>query len=566
MGDAASLGVTPAASVADQIGLVTNSVFPSLSNAGFIGGLSQDNTDLDVLSQLTPQVKNDFYTFNFEQGSALKLSFNATVGPLGDANNDAPGTTVDGTAVGLRYQLYDITGTLIADSDGTPAQQAAYANLTSSTGLTASNGGYYVQVSAAPGTTLSTQQIYNFQLYSGTTYSTSFVSTAQTQAYDPNLFVSAASTVNPSSSNLNLYNQTASLSGSQSSALGIGNLIANQSQLDASSTLNTLNSADYYQFNFQQGQALKFTLDNTTVSLNQVALRAQIYDSNGNLIADNYGTQAQQQAYTELASGEGLAASNGSYVAKISYAPGADITQTQTYNLELNSGTSYSSEYTTIAQLPSTSTAGSTPNVGVFTNANAQLFTAQQYHQIGETAESAVEIGWLQANQSSLDVVSQLTTADKQDYYNLTLQQGSNLKLAFQNSTNTAATRIQLLDTTGTQVIADNYGTPAQKAAFAQLTSSTGLAAQPAQYVVSVGYAPGASAAETQTYNFQIYSGDTYLNSYKTTASAQTYQNAILGGNPNVVGYSAAAATASALADLANGTTTQTNIIDALIV
>ena len=291
----------------------------------------------------------------------------------------------------------------------------------------------------------------------------------------------------------------------------------------------------------------------------------QLYDSNGNVVADNFGTTAQQQAYAELASGEGLGASNGSYVAKVSYAPGANITQPQTYNFEVNSGTSYSSEYTTDAALPSTTSGSTSPNVGVFTNANAQLFTNEQYHQIGEDAASSIEIGWLQADQSSLDVVSQLTTADKSDFYNLTLQQGDNLKLAFNNSTNTAATRVQLLDATGTEVIADNYGTDAQKKAYAALASSTGLSAAQGQYVVQVGYAPGASTAQTQTYNFQIYSGDTYLNEYKTTASAQTYQNAILAGNPTVVGYSAASATATYLSNLANGTDTTTNIIDALI-
>jgi hypothetical protein len=252
MSDAASLGITPATNVAEQLGIVTNSVFPSASNAGFIGGLSANNTDLNVLSQLTPQVTKDFYTFNFEQGSNLLLSFNGTVGPLGDSNNDTPGSIVDATTLGLRYQLYDITGNLIADSDGTQQQQQAYQQLTSSGGLSVANGGYYVQVSAAPDTTISSQQNYNFQLYSGTTYNTSFVSIAQTQAYDPNLFVSAASTVSPVSSNINTYNQTATLSGTQASALNIGNLIANSTQLDASSTLDSQNSSAYYSFNFQQ--------------------------------------------------------------------------------------------------------------------------------------------------------------------------------------------------------------------------------------------------------------------------------------------------------------------------
>ena len=203
------------------------------------------------------------------------------------------------------------------------------------------------------------------------------------------------------------------------------------------------------------------------------------------------------------------------------------------------------------------------PNVGIFANSQAQFYHRTAYHAIGETAATGVNIGWLQENQSRLDVQSQLTTPDAQDYYSLTLQQGNNLKLAFNNVTNTAATRIQLLDPTGTEVIADNYGTPAQKQAFAALTSSNGIAASQGQYVVSVGYAPGANTSQTQTYNFQVYSGNTFNNSYQTTASAQTYQNAILSGNPAVVGYSALSTMANALTNLSNGGTTP-SIFDTL--
>ncbi len=562
MTDASSLGISPASNAATQIGLIYNSVFPSQAAASFVGGLSQNNTGINVLSQLTPLVSKDFYTFNFESGSNIKLAFNATVGALGDANNDTPGSNVDGVSSGLRYQLYDVTGNLIADSAGTPTQQAAYASLTSSTGLSAANGTYNVQVSAAPNTTISTNQNYNFQLYSGTTYATNLVYTAQTQSYDPNLFVSAASTMNPAA-NLSLYTNTASLSGTQASALGIGNLNADQSELDVTSQVNSQNPAAYYQLNFQQGQSLKFTLNNTTNSVLQTPLRVQLYDSNGNLTADNYGNTAQQRAYAELASGEGLVTANGSYVAKVSYAPNADITQPQSYNFQFNSGSSYGTVYQTTASQPSAIDPGASPNVGIFADSQAQLYTAQQYHAIGETASTGVEIGWLQENQSRLDVQSQLTTADTSDFYTMTLQQGQNLKLAYDNTTNTAATRIQLLDASGTQVLADNYGTDAQKQAFSQLTSTTGLAATPSDYVVQVSYAPNADTSQTQTYNFQVYSGSTFTNSYQTLASSQTYQNAILSGNPAVVGYNSATAIASYLNNLSTGDSNP-NIIDTL--
>lgn len=562
MSDAASLGVTPAGSVAYQVGTVYNSVFPSQSNASFIGGLAQDSTEINVLSQLDKNVPKDFYTFNFESGSAIKLSFNGTVGPNGDSNNDTPGTTVDGVTAGLRFQLYDITGNLVADSAGTADQQAAYASLTSSTGLAASNGGYYVQVSAAPGTTLSSSQAYNFQLYSGTTYSTNLVYSAQTQSYDPNLFVSATDSITqPTAAALGLYTNSASLSGTQATALNLGSLQQNSTELDVVSQVNEQNQASYYNFNFASGTAIKLALTNSTDPALTQQLRVQLYDSAGHVVADSSGTQAQQDAYTQLASGEGLGAANGNYTVKVSYAPGSLTSSQQNYSMQLYSGTTYQTIYKTTAALPSSASSGATPNVGIFANSQAQLFSRQSYHTIGEGVAGGVNIGWLSADKSALNVVSQLTHVDNTEAYQFTLQQGNNLKLAFDNQTNTAKTRIQVLDPTGTNVIADNYGTDAQKQAFAALTSTGGLKASPGQYAVQVSYAPNADTTQTQTYNFQIYSGSTYVNLYKTTASAQTYENAILSSNPHVTGYNPANATASYLDSMLSGSSSTGSLI-----
>lgn len=553
MGDASSLGVTPASSVTTQLGLIYNSVFPSIRNATFIGGLSQNSTDINVLSQLDKNISKDFYTFNLEQGNNLKLSFNSVVGINSNARGDTPGTATDGVSAGLRYQLYDITGNVIADSAGTPAQQAAYANLTSSSGLSAVPGGYTVQVSAAPGTTLSSQQAYNFQLYSGTTYSTSLIYSAQTQSYDPNLFVPAQNSVAASTNNVNLYTNSATLSGTQASALNIGNLINNKTDLSVTSQINNTNPSSYYNFDFKEGTSLKLNLNNTTSAGLQSSLRVQLSDSRGKVVADNYGTDAQQIAYKKLASGEGLATANGNYTVKVSYAPGALTGAQQNYNFQIYSGTSYDTTYQTTAILPSAAAAGKTPDVGIFANSQAQLFARTAYHTIGETADTGVNIGWITQNQSALNVISQLSHADSKDYYSFTLQQGSNLKLAFDNQTNTAATRVQLLDATGTQVIADNHGSSAQQQAFKELTSPTGLKASPQQYAIQVSYAPNADTTKAQTYDFQVYSGESYLNLYKTTASAQTYQNALLSGNTSVVGYNPASAAASYFNNYVNG-------------
>jgi hypothetical protein len=236
-------------------------------------------------------------------------------------------------------------------------------------------------------------------------------------------------------------------------------------------------------------------------------------------------------------------------------------TSLQKYSMQIYSGSTYQTIYKTTATLPTSASSGATPNVGIFANSQAQLFSRQSYHTIGEGVTGGVNIGWLSADKSALNVVSQLTNVDKAESYLFTLQQGNNLKLAFNNQTNTAKTRIQILDPTGTNVIADNYGTDTQKQAFAALTSSNGLKSDPGQYAVQVSYAPNVNTAQTQTYDFQIYSGNTYINLYKTTTSAQTYENAVLSGNPHVTGYNPANATASYLNSMLSGSSSTGSLI-----
>jgi hypothetical protein len=243
---------------------------------------------------------------------------------------------------------------------------------------------------------------------------------------------------------------------------------------------------------------------------------------------------------------------------RVNYAATATKALAQNYSFSLYSGAEFSSSYQTnaVAQ-KSTSTILPVDNTQTFATSDAQLFTRQNFNTIGDTATTGVTIGWLSQNKSRLDVQSQLTAADPADFYQFTLQKGDNLKLAFNNTTSLAKAtpvRVQLLDATGAQVLADSGGTTAQKAAYAALTSSTGLNAKPAQYVVKVAYAPGADHSKTQNYNFQVYSGSTYATSYQTIASAQTFGNAILTGNPNVTGFNPNAAAASYLQSFSQGT------------
>lgn len=566
MSNESSLGITPTNGYSSSLGLVYNSVFPTKSNAAILGNLAQNSTDINVLSQLDQNVSQNYYKFNFTSGSALKLAFNTTTSFSNASILNPAGSQTDAVAANLRFQLYDITGNLIADSGGTPEQQTAYADLTSSSGLSAANGTYTVKVSSAPTRSITSPTSYNFQLYSGSTYTENQTYSAQTQAFDPNLFAAASDTVTPAG-NIKTYTNSATLSGTQASALNIGALDANQSELYASSQVNHTNQSAYYSFNFNSGSAIKFNLYNTTSPSLQQPLQVQLFDSSGKIVADSNGTEAQQEAYKKFDSGEGLSTANGKYTVKVTYAPGSYTTSAQKYNFQIYSGSTYNTQYKTTAGLPSSNTNGQVgQNIGIFADSQAKLFTRQEYHTIGETADStsSPSIGWLYENKAASDVISQLTHVDSVDYYNFTLQKGSNLKLSFQNQTNTAATRFQLLDPSGTYVIADNYGTDAQKKAFASLTSSAGLAAKPQNYAVKVTYAPGADTTNKQTYNFQLYSGNSYTNLYKFTASAETYQNAVQTGNAKVTGYNPKSAAVGYLNSQEAGSDTTVNLFSDL--
>jgi hypothetical protein len=348
-------------------------------------------------------------------------------------------------------------------------------------------------------------------------------------------------------------NATSVLGATASSAIALGDLISNSTQLDVTGQVTGQNDTDYYQFNLQGNSPLKADFENLTSTSD---LRVQLYNSSGALIADSAGTTAQQTAYYELTSPNGLTANAGSYTMAVTYAPTSPKSVPQDYSLSLYSGHTFQSAYETTAA-PQTSASQNVPvdNTLTFATSDAQLYTAQQYHKIDETAETGINVGWLYDDKTALQVQSQVTTADQNDYYNFTFEQGSALKLAFNNQTNTSDLRVQLMDATGTDIIADSDGTPAQQAAYAALTSSSGLNAQPGQYSVKVTYAQAASTANPQTYQFSLYSGQSYSTLDQTTASAETYGHAVLAGDLGTGSYNATNAAATYLYNQAQGTT-----------
>ncbi len=316
--------------------------------------------------------------------------------------------------------------------------------------------------------------------------------------------------------------------------------------LNVSSQLTGSDPAEYYNFSLSSGNNIKMDFSAGSASPQP---HVQLYDANGGLVADSAGNSFQQAQFQALTSGTGLAASAGNYQVKVSYANGADQSQNVSYNFQLYSGVNYAIIYNTkvTAQPADNSAAGS-----VTADPKTQLFSRQAFNQINETPASAVNIGWLAQDKSALQVVSKLTSADNTDQYSFTLQSGNNLKLNLDSkSTPTpSAVHVQLLDSSGKHVIADNQGTQAQKAAYAALTSQTGLQASPGNYIVKVGYTSGVPRTP-QNYGFSLYSGTKYNALYKTISSAQTYGNALLTGS--LSGSSPSSGIASYLTALSQG-------------
>jgi hypothetical protein len=453
---------------------LTHKAGETSSTALNIGNLQQQGEIIDVTDGgTTAGVQSYNFTLNAGDSALLSASFSNIVDQA---------TT--------RVQLLDSQGNIVADNQGTTAQQAAYTQFTSS-GLIPGAGNYSVQVTPVTG------------------------------AGAPQISLTA------------LQQQGTSLS--------------------VSSTLNTNEPAEYYNFSVSNSDNIKLAFASNA---NSSATRVQLYNSTGQVVADNQGTSYQRSQFAQLTSGTGLAATGSSYQVKVSYADGTTPTDAGTkYNFQLYSGTNYAVVYQTNAAV-STTTATALSSVTATTDAQGYGQTA--YHTLNETAQTGVSIGYLKQDKTSLNVTSLLTQVDSTDYYNFVLQDGSNnLKLALSNLTDTSnpnGVHLQLLDNTGARVIADNQGTAAQKAAFAELTSATGLTADPGTYVVKATYGQGVNKTSLLQYNFQFFSGTSYSASYKTTATAQTYQNAVLNGNI-AGGYSPAAAAASYLNDLSSGTT-----------
>ncbi len=319
------------------------------------------------------------------------------------------------------------------------------------------------------------------------------------------------------------------LNASLQDASNIGTLKTNETQLDVTGQLSKANSDHYYKFTLD-GDSLKVNFKNNT---NSSALRVQIMDADGKVVADSSSraSSALQAAYASASSSKGLNLESGDYYVKVTFDATSLRSIDQTYSLGLYSGDRFGVSYQTTGKSQTKPSQTVTyDNTMTYSLIDALEYSTKATHLANETSSSAINVGWIFKDKSALSVKGQMTSVCDEQYYSFTLQQGEDLKFAFNNKTGTSELRVQLYDSTGSKLLADSHGTEKQRKAYASLVSSDGLAAKAGNYVVKVSYASGA-AKKDQTYSLNIYSGTVYDALYETVTTTETAATAILAGH-----------------------------------
>ena len=339
----------------------------------------------------------------------------------------------------------------------------------------------------------------------------------------------------------------------------LGTLTTNQTQLDIKARLSRENATHFYKYTLD-GDNLKMAFLNNTAT---TGLRFQILDSSGKVVADNSesATQTLQDAYKNATSWDGLDQEAGDYFIKVSFDVTSLRSVPQEYSVAMYSGTRFAASYQTTAKAQtSAKQAVLIDDTMTYSLIDAKAYETKASHQANATPAEAVNIGWIFEDKSALSVTSRLTEACSTQYYSLTLQKGDNLKLSYNNKTDTSDTRVQLYDSSGRKLYADSRGTEEQREAYEALTGPDGLAVDPGLFLIKMSYAPGAEKTD-QVYDLKVYSGTSYTALYKTIAATQSWDDALAVGRVGT-SYSIQAMTASYLMGYSQGE--EANVMDTL--
>ncbi len=136
-------------------------------------------------------------------------------------------------------------------------------------------------------------------------------------------------------------------------------------------------------------------------------------------------------------------------------------------------------------------------------------------------------IGYLDKNKTKLQVKGTLTREAPVDYFTFTFRRGDSFRIALNND---EGVRIQLLDGSGSRLLADSGGTNTSLQEKFEALKAEKLELKNGNYLLKVTYDAGISKTKELSYNFLLASGETFSTLYKTQAYADTIYNEILNG------------------------------------
>jgi hypothetical protein len=140
---------------------------------------------------------------------------------------------------------------------------------------------------------------------------------------------------------------TNAIGATASGANSLGYLGTNKSQLEVVGQLTGQDPTDWYNFTFQNKGAVELSVTNIDGT---APVRVQVYDGTGTqLIADSQGNATQQKNYAALTSSAGYNLNAGTYAIKVTYGAGGNKAQPQDYAVQIGSGTTFTSDYRTLA-------------------------------------------------------------------------------------------------------------------------------------------------------------------------------------------------------------------------
>lgn len=161
----------------------------------------------------------------------------------------------------------------------------------------------------------------------------------------------------------------------------------------------------------------------------------------------------------------------------------------------------------------------STSSITAATTAStAQAWSKTLQETPAQTAATATDMGWLRANDSRLNVVSQLSSFDTAQYYKFNAISSGKFGIGDQTDANI---RIQIYDKNN-RLIADSKANQGVASTNYTAMTQSNYDMSTGNYVLKVTRADGVAANSVVHYAMQMKIGSTYTEDYVTTQVALT--------------------------------------------